>query len=60
MKKRFLSILLALVMVLGMFPTVAFAAEGESASQGTWGGIDWTLTADGTLDAIVAKYISAE
>ena len=45
-----LALVLCLMMVLGM---TAFAAEPETASEiessGTWGGIDWSLTIDGTL-----------
>ena len=32
MKKRIMSVLLCLAMVVGMLPTVAFATEGDTAS----------------------------
>ena len=35
MRKRILSILLCLVMVMGLFPTMAFAADGSSATTGS-------------------------
>ena len=59
--KRLLACLLSLMMVVSLFPMsaiTAFAAEADEiatvsgstiASSGTWGGIDWTLTEDGTL-----------
>lgn len=34
MRKRILSILLCLVMVVGLFPTMAFAADGSGATTG--------------------------
>ena len=44
--KKFLAVVLSVMMMLTVMGTVAFAAEEAS---GTWGGIDWTLDADGTL-----------
>ena len=35
MRKRILSILLCLVMVMGLFPTMAFAADGSGATTGS-------------------------
>ena len=35
MRKRILSILLCLVMVVGLFPTMAFAADGSGATSGS-------------------------
>lgn len=35
MRKRILSILLCLVMVVGLFPTMAFAADGSGATTGS-------------------------
>ncbi len=35
MRKRILSILLCLVMVVGLFPTMAFAADGSGATKGS-------------------------
>ena len=59
--KRLLACLLSLMMVVSLFPMSAITAsageidetntvsESEIESSGTWGGIDWTLTTDGTL-----------
>ena len=59
MFKKTLAWLLALMMIIGMMPISVFAAETETGdsngivetieANGTWGGIDWTLTSDGTL-----------
>ena len=43
--KKLLSIILAVTMLTGM---MSFSVVAETAG-GTWGGIDWTLTEDGTL-----------
>ena len=40
MRKRILSILLCLVMVMGLFPTMAFAADGSGATTGSGTAID--------------------
>ena len=40
MRKRILSILLCLVMVVGLFPTMAFAADGSGATTGSGTAID--------------------
>lgn len=62
--KRLLACLLSLMMVVSIFPMsaiTAFADEADEADEiatvsestiidgGTWGGIDWTLTEDGTF-----------
>lgn len=52
--KRMLATLLSLTLVLSMVSTgivPAYAAEETTtvSESGTWGGIDWTLTTDGTL-----------
>lgn len=72
MKKRILSLLLTLVMVVSLLPLNVIASDladtgvenvndapeantpekavsADVAASGTWGGIDWTLTTDGTL-----------
>lgn len=46
MKKRILAALLSICLLVGLLPTAAFA---DAATGGTWGGIDWTLSEDGTL-----------
>ena len=47
MKKRILSLLLALVMLLGMLPTVALAAENETPTSGRCGeNVTWSYDAD--------------
>lgn len=65
--KRLLACLLSLMMVVSIFPMsaiTAFAAEADEiatvsestiASSGTWGGIDWTLTTDGTFTVSPAE-----
>lgn len=40
MRKTVLSILLCLVMVVGLFPTMAFAADGSGATTGSGTAID--------------------
>ena len=42
--KRTFAFLLAATMLLALLPTIALAE-----TSGTWGGIDWTLSDDGTL-----------
>lgn len=42
--KRTFAFLLATTMLLALLPTIALAE-----TSGTWGGIDWTLSDDGTL-----------
>ena len=47
MKKRILSLLLVLVMLLGMLPTVALAAEDETPTSGSCGeNVTWSYDAD--------------
>ena len=46
MKKRILSLLLALVMLLGMLPTVALAAEDETTSGECGDNAAWSYDAD--------------
>ena len=47
MKKRLLSLLLVLVMLLGMLPTVALAAENETPTSGSCGeNVTWSYDAD--------------
>ena len=48
MKKRILSMFLCLCLLAGLLPVQTLAAE-SAVTRGTWGGIDWTLTTDGTL-----------
>ena len=50
MGKRILSLLLALVMVLGMVPAMAFAAETNLESAAVINAVRSTVTADGKLD----------
>ena len=58
--KRLLACLLSFMMVVSLFPMSAITAFAEESDEiatvsdnetksGTWGGIDWTLTTDGTL-----------
>lgn len=56
MRKKLLSLALALCMLLGLLPTAAFAADiasgtcgNESSWPGDQGDITWRLTSDGTL-----------
>ena len=60
MKKRILSMLLCLCLLVGFMPLQTLAAE-SIVTGGTWGGIDWTLDADGTLtitptDKVITDY----
>ena len=48
MKKRIFIIMIAAVMLSGLLSTVVSSADSTTVG-GTWGGIDWTLDADGTL-----------
>ena len=43
--KKTLAFLLVSVLLFALLPATALAAT----QSGTWGGIDWTLTDDGTL-----------
>lgn len=60
--KKFFGFLLSLAMVISLFPAGAITVSAaevdevnvasesiDGTSGGTWGGIDWTLTSDGTL-----------
>ena len=49
MKKRILSIIIAIVMVIGLVPSFAIAANAADVASGTAGDISWKLTDDGTL-----------
>ena len=55
MKKRILSMLLCLCLLAGLLPVQTLAADAAIDSSGTWGGIDWTLTVDGTLTIAPTK-----
>ncbi len=63
---RFLSVLLVVMMIatlagLGIFAASAADTNGNAVAnvditdKGTWGGIDWTLSADGTLTIAPTK-----
>ena len=52
--KRLFSFLLCLCLLAGLLPVQTLAAE-PGATGGTWGGIDWTLDADGTLTITPTK-----
>ena len=50
MKRRILSVLLVLTMVVGMVPLLPLQVEAAEATSGTCGdNLTWTLDADGTL-----------
>lgn len=64
--KRLLACLLSFMMVVSLFPMSAITAFAEESDEiatvsdnetksGTWGGIDWTLTTDGTLTIAPTK-----
>lgn len=62
MKKRIISMLLAIFMVVGMLPTVVFAAD--TVASGTCGtNVNWTLDSDGTMtisgEGAMDDYITA-
>ena len=46
MKKRILSLLLALVMLVGLLPTVALAAEDETTSGTCGENVTWSYNAE--------------
>ena len=52
MKKRILNVLFVCMVIVGLMVVMsisASAASPVSVGSGTWGGIDWVLTEDGTL-----------
>ncbi len=65
--KRLMAMFLSIMMVVGMLPTMVFAEDGVATinesdvaasavvKSDTWGGIDWTLTEDGTLTIAPTK-----
>lgn len=62
MKKRIISMLLAIFMVAGMLPTAVFAAD--TVASGTCGtNVNWTLDSDGTMtisgEGAMDDYITA-
>ena len=49
MKKKLLVIMLAIVMVMTFIPVLTMTASAAEVASGTSGGVNWTLTDDGTL-----------
>lgn len=47
--KRIISILLAILIVIGISPSFALTANAAEVASGTAGAVSWTLTDDGTL-----------
>jgi len=54
MKKRFLSLILAIVMVIGMAPAMALTASATDTVEAKWGASADALTGSGTLEAAIA------
>ena len=58
MKKRIIGIFITVVMLVGLMTVISISVSAEEPaieSSGTWGGIDWTLTTDGTLTIAPTK-----